>query len=943
MLNFRLGLSFYARKGISSGTNIFPSLLFLFFSLWSQCYQKLHCQPQVSSLDIEENFSLDRRASLHQSADGQYWIGTENGFFRSNGRRVWKYPINDPESDVIHTQNIQSDILSDSEEKIWFSTYSALHRFDPIKETFTTRQIEENNIVVDNSYRVFHFNPELNQLWLLAGDKLWSYNLTTDVFSPLSASSNAAVFSAYKDPADSTTHIFGAGWMYEWFEVTQINKNGRMLSYRELPVKGAVLVSCPINADSILIGTENGISLVSIKEDSVDISVLDYANTGGSVFDIKRKSNDTFIVCDFTNGIFELDLHKEDLKLLYKNEHTFEKAFATNNEDWVISQPKQQFITLSETPALIDHEYTSSERDIIVDISQDSAGELYVLHKSGNIFHDNKLSGDWVKLNQTTPSREAKTKAISLEITDDTIKVLHTHGIITYLKDGSLAKRHPTYKKILHGRLVGADDQLFVLAEDGMRRYELKKDSLLTFIEPALAFPNEKYGLSNCFILRDGSVLLTYQGQYIFHADYSISSGYLVKQKIKTPGYTTSAIQGQNNEIYLGTNNGIYTLRDANISPLIPFDERLAGISVNSLVIDKNLNLWMGTQRGLYSINLKTKHLAYFSEADGLPTNRFASTSAILRQDGSIAMVTQDGIITFQPKDLLKQRNSIRPNIEKIWVNDVLQKFDTASAHLTELNLPSRKNTIFLKVDHLLADDSPVAGMRFQLLGYEDFPSQVRVPYTIRYPNLPPGTYTLQLTAINRNGLPSGKKSLRITINPPWWSTWWFRTLAVLALALIAAGIYIAGLRRERLKQQRLLDQQARLARHRRTAARCGYRLFQRPGHRIHLYRHLRTARLPPLQPAEAQPHPHPERSMAQHRQARRSEPGGTEHKGRKRVTHGYLFGQREGLRFHQITKSHRRLRGRQYGGKSHRYRCFGPPGIPTRKGYHSPPHLAAE
>jgi signal transduction histidine kinase len=174
-------------------------------------------------------------------------------------------------------------------------------------------------------------------------------------------------------------------------------------------------------------------------------------------------------------------------------------------------------------------------------------------------------------------------------------------------------------------------------------------------------------------------------------------------------------------------------------------------------------------------------------------------------------MVTEAGILKFNPAGPIITRPA-EPYLASIRVNDVPISGNETPRFLNTLVRAYTKNNFDFKLSTIADGNSPASAVEYQLANYDS--KAVRVPpgTTVRYPNLPPGTYTLQLTAINQNGLPSGKKSLQIIINPPYWQTWWFRVAALFALALIAAGIYIAGLRRERLKQQRLSDQQARLA-----------------------------------------------------------------------------------------------------------------------------------
>ena len=51
------------------------------------------------------------------------------------------------------------------------------------------------------------------------------------------------------------------------------------------------------------------------------------------------------------------------------------------------------------------------------------------------------------------------------------------------------------------------------------------------------------------------------------------------------------------------------------------------------------------------------------------------------------------------------------------------------------------------------------------------------------YTNVPPGNYTLKVTASNNDEVwNKAGFELELIIIPPFWATWWFKTIAVIAL-----------------------------------------------------------------------------------------------------------------------------------------------------------------
>jgi signal transduction histidine kinase/DNA-binding response OmpR family regulator/HPt (histidine-containing phosphotransfer) domain-containing protein len=77
------------------------------------------------------------------------------------------------------------------------------------------------------------------------------------------------------------------------------------------------------------------------------------------------------------------------------------------------------------------------------------------------------------------------------------------------------------------------------------------------------------------------------------------------------------------------------------------------------------------------------------------------------------------------------------------------------------------------------------------------------------YTNLDPGRYVFRVRAANKDGVWGDAGALAITIAPPYWKTWWFRSLLLLLAAAVTYGALrarVSGLRR----QKELLARQVR-------------------------------------------------------------------------------------------------------------------------------------
>src|SRR5208282_904638 len=59
------------------------------------------------------------------------------------------------------------------------------------------------------------------------------------------------------------------------------------------------------------------------------------------------------------------------------------------------------------------------------------------------------------------------------------------------------------------------------------------------------------------------------------------------------------------------------------------------------------------------------------------------------------------------------------------------------------------------------------------------------------YTSLPPGKYVFRVQGSNNDGVWNQQgRSLAITVLPPWWATWWFRSMVLLSVAVLAVGTH---------------------------------------------------------------------------------------------------------------------------------------------------------
>lgn len=212
--------------------------------------------------------------------------------------------------------------------------------------------------------------------------------------------------------------------------------------------------------------------------------------------------------------------------------------------------------------------------------------------------------------------------------------------------------------------------------------------------------------------------------------------------------------------------------------------------------------VWTSTNSGLARLDTETDKFDVFTEADGLQNNEFNTGAYLSLSDGRLVFGGINGINIVDPYDLA--------------ANDKIPP-----VYLTEINLfgePLDADTSATMLKNIeLKYDQNFLSFTFAALDFKN-PKQNQFAYKMEgvdanwvysgnrnfagYPNLAPDDYIFKVKAANNDGLWNEEgAALRIKITPPWWQTFWFRTLSLL---LFLTGI-VVGVRY--LSQKRLREQ----------------------------------------------------------------------------------------------------------------------------------------
>jgi ligand-binding sensor domain-containing protein len=256
--------------------------------------------------------------------------------------------------------------------------------------------------------------------------------------------------------------------------------------------------------------------------------------------------------------------------------------------------------------------------------------------------------------------------------------------------------------------------------------------------------------------------------------------------------------------IFIGTyGSGIVCMKGDKVVNHISTQQGLTSNICRTLFLHNNY-LWAGTDKGLNKINIynAAAPVVSYTTAEGLPSNII---NAIYIDSGKIYVGSPAGLTFFDENRI---SNHSRCDL-KILDLSFSNQSRPASSHY---QLKHTENSLRIAFAGISFKSGGDILYRYRLKGLSDTWDSTRLT-TLEYPSLPPGTYELQLEAINKFGRVSNQENVLFTIDAPYWQTLWFKiglvALVVCTTWLLVANRYRIIRRREQEKaalQQKLND-----------------------------------------------------------------------------------------------------------------------------------------
>lgn len=810
----------------------------MLFRLSAQPANQLWCHDLGTAQGLS---SQDFNFYVFNDSEGFTWVSSTKGLNRFDGKNVKQYHSNFQDTTCLFGENIQSNFFEDSNKDIWFCTYKAVHRYNRKHDNFSLFFIHDKyGKPILEDYYVFYL--EKNQyLWVRVRNKVYRINLAnpgtlSDTFEsaqPLITTERFHAFPGASESGDLQYLFFSSQRKKSGLKCYRL-KNGHVLNsveYFDTINRFNIFQVYYEDASKIWFSTDKGMVKWNLEKDSIKIYPFNF--NGFSFFTPYGK--DAFIITFSNRGVFMLN-HKGEY-------HPFQ-------------------LRSTKTP---EAELTSSVRNIYLDRNK----ILWVTHPYNGITyaHLNKRKFTYIWGNSFTDDRKPMFKNF-IYSEPDTLICSYENGILIMTKQGSLLKN--LSQKVLSsfpievnhilkdtsGTIwVASGNGLFYLDADFKRIQKVPDSDSIDFLY--------------LFQLQNGEILVSSLSNGVFKI-LKEKNEWTVKKVVPTQdmGYTSIyedmfgqiyicrneaeidlflnkgdslelqrkiPVRGSINSFYeakeegvlwIGTSFGLVKLtqyaQKKDSKEIFTINEGLPDNNIQCIIPGNNKELWLSTFKGISYF--RKGIFRNFSLADGSVSEQFYPFSGIKLPGEKMWFGGSNGIILVDPEKVANINSSPPVLLTSLKINDEVDQSIVCKAtnasnvnQIQHIELPYKKNT--LSFNFVVADfsDPEHTTLSYQLEGVDKHPVNLNVGQsgTARYPNLPPGSYVLCIKGTNSDGIAiQNPRKVKITILPPFWQTWWFRSL----MALFAIGV-ITLIVQSRIKRIRTEEQlKTRIAENRMAA-----------------------------------------------------------------------------------------------------------------------------
>ncbi len=740
----------------------------------------------------------------HQDKMGFVWVGTKDGLSRYDGNNFCNM------RDIVHEKGIEGKVFSISEDtvgKIWFSTTSGTHVYDPytgkLKTLEQPGEASPLSIKADSKGRVWVISDALYRYDCKSLEK-HIYNFEDITPGSIAIDSYGTVWLAMSDGSlysyDARTDNFRKRRCDHVIYRISDAEDGRLLA--TTADQRVVYIDCiTLNAETIYKAGRDGImSMVERKKGECWIGTREGLFIRRSGSDYKGQAFHDAATPGSLSADYITSLSKD------RNGNIWAGTYYTGLNLWTDREDEMGFY-------LTNPSKNSIKGQIVRSICQDSRGYIWMCTEDG-----------W--LNRINPTDQTiknfkLAEGLNLQgiIADGDRLWICSYGNGLWLfnaRTERLIRHYNLPNNVATTGILSKKGDFFAGTTSGLYRYDRSADRFIRMEGVGSTFVHSIYQDSKGVIwigtYGNGILCIDEDGNILGQAEVSDKEGSL------TSGFITSIYEDSRHRIWITTEGGgaCYTNPGYNLANLrfnnLSTDEGLPSDITCAVGEDQDGMIWMSTTSGIIYLeeeNLKVAGL--ISGNNELTGYQFSYGAICTTGNGMMYFGNTDGMISIVPSKM-KSRN--RQN--NLVITDIQARNSEGAFSLCEEG-KSALMTEKIEVKHKQAPSIHISFVAPEYSG-----SKPMYAYTITrgkskgfsgttyendviFTGLRAGEYTFEVGVVGKNDSMSSKKTLSISIIPhPLLSTGAYTIYAILGLGLLVLLVLMAEMARKRDKARQL-------------------------------------------------------------------------------------------------------------------------------------------
>jgi len=765
---------------------------------------------------VENGLSNNAIYSSTQDKNGFMWFGTRDGLNRFDGYQFKTYKAtngieNSFEPDLIYS------IFPDKKGTLWIGSSKGLFYFDDQKESLvavidTLKEI--NTVQIDNQ----------NQIWFISHFTLCRYSLQTRRLTFFPTSKFFAASSISMDAKGQIWVSTRDGYLQKFNPQTQTFKPYDVFAHSgRVSSKSIQTIYC-LGAETVYVGTVNqGLKKFDIPSETYqDVLVFNDAKNVTHVRDIKQFSaNELWLATE--SGIFVINTATNQFINIKKR---FLDPFSlTDNAVYSLCKDNEGGIWAgtffgginyySKRNSLFEKYFADNSKkslsgNVIREIRPDRFGNLWVGTEDAGL---NKVNTQTGAITQFIPNGEKSSIAYSniqglLNVGNDLWIGTFEHGLdIMDIRTGKIRKhfnagqgKNDFKSNFIVNIFQTKSGEIFVGTARSLSKYNPQIDGF----ELASELPSSHF-ISSIFEDSNNTIWISTNMGVYFYNPKTKERGHFYNDPKKKNSLTNDNVntifEDSRQCLWFSTEGGgICKLdKDRKTFTTITTKNGLPSNFVVKVLEDNNNTFWIATSRGLVNYNPFNNSMVTYTTANGLLSDQFNYNSGYKDATGKIYFGSIKGMISFNPKDILKTTmlppiyiTDFRVENKELTIGGEKSTLKKSIIYTDEITLPYDKSSFSIDFTVLSYVSPEMTVFNYFMKGLDKEWTEVKPNRKVYFTNLSPGKYIFTLKASVNGGRSAEEKRLIITILSPWWATFGAYILYSIVVIAIIYNVFVS-------------------------------------------------------------------------------------------------------------------------------------------------------